>query len=104
TGWAARPTPARGWPPSSRSARRASRPGRARISPGSTRGGRRARSGELVAEAAARRGLYSRAATRVAGPEPSREKQAVVTGDELRQGFLDLFRERGHTGVPSATT
>ena len=25
-----------------------------------------------------------------------------MTGDEIRQSFLDFFRERGHTIVPSA--
>src|SRR5204862_515820 len=29
-------------------------------------------------------------------------KRAVPTGDEIRQSFLDFFRERGHTVIPSA--
>src|SRR5205823_10697852 len=28
--------------------------------------------------------------------------RAVPTGDEIRQSFLDFFRERGHTVIPSA--
>ena len=25
-----------------------------------------------------------------------------MTGDQIREGFLDFFRQRGHTVVPSA--
>jgi alanyl-tRNA synthetase len=38
----------------------------------------------------------------VAAPKPSRYLQSV-TGDQIRQSFLDFFRERGHTIVPSAS-
>jgi alanyl-tRNA synthetase len=39
--------------------------------------------------------------TRVAAPGTSRYKWRV-TGDQIRESFLDFFRERGHVVVPSA--
>src|SRR5262245_11963487 len=41
------------------------------------------------------------AADQVAAPRRSRETHAV-TGYQVREGFLDFFRTRGHTIVPSA--
>ncbi len=38
----------------------------------------------------------------VAAPEPSRYLHSV-TGDQIRQSFLDFFRARGHAIVPSAS-
>src|SRR5262245_39261583 len=35
-------------------------------------------------------------------PPDGVDRSAPVTGDEVRQSFLDYFRERGHTIVPSA--
>src|SRR5882724_12180690 len=29
-------------------------------------------------------------------------RSIFVTGDQIREGFLDFFRQRGHTVVPSA--
>src|SRR5262249_1024073 len=37
----------------------------------------------------------------VAAPKPSRYLHEV-TGEQIRRSFLDFFRERGHTIVPSA--
>src|SRR5262249_30413338 len=35
-------------------------------------------------------------------PPDGVDRSAPVTGDQVRQSFLDFFRERGHTIVPSA--
>jgi alanyl-tRNA synthetase len=35
-------------------------------------------------------------------PQTNPDKFALVTGDQIRQTFLDFFRERGHTILPSA--
>ena len=41
--------------------------------------------------------------TRVGLPPPGRaDRTCAVTGDEIRQRFLEFFRDRGHTIVPSA--
>src|SRR5262245_24975933 len=34
-------------------------------------------------------------------PRDAADRPFPVTGDQIRQGFLDFFRERGHTIVPS---
>ena len=35
-------------------------------------------------------------------PRDAADRPSPVTGDQIRQSFLDFFRERGHTIVPSA--
>ena len=48
-------------------------------------------------------GTAGASTTRVGLPPPGRaDRPARVTGDQVRQSFLDFFRERGHTIVPSA--